>query len=261
MNIVLVPGFLGFGRLVGVSYFQGVEHALRTAIPGVRVLATTTRPFGSIASRAGLLDQQLRNAFRTGVLDPGAATHLFGHSMGGLDVRYLTHMPPDPARQIRTVVTIGTPHLGTPLASLVTGGVFGLHIGSLLPNNIPVLDELRATTGAAADLTPQALRLFNQRFRDVPAVGYVNVVGTGRIARPPTSTLFWPSHLLLHDLGEPNDGVVPYPSAAAGGHQVIEWPGDHADLIGHDLDSPPGRSSSGFNHLQAYVDLAHMVLP
>jgi len=41
---------------------------------------------------------------------------LVAHSMGGLDARHLIARL-DPDRRVKSLVTVGTPHLGTPLAS------------------------------------------------------------------------------------------------------------------------------------------------
>src|SRR4051812_1188659 len=83
--IVLAHGLFGFDRLgvgpVGIDYFPGIPAALRAA--GNRVLVPRVRPMGGIADRAAQLKAFLdREA-------PGEPIHVFGHSMGGLDSRYM----------------------------------------------------------------------------------------------------------------------------------------------------------------------------
>src|SRR4051812_29895423 len=84
--IVLVHGLFGFerlrlGPLTVFEYFRGIPALLRAG--GNRVLVPRLAAMGGIAGRA----EQLR-AF----LDretPNEPVHLIGHSLGGLDGRYL----------------------------------------------------------------------------------------------------------------------------------------------------------------------------
>src|SRR5437660_11936146 len=84
--IVLVHGLLGYDRLqVGgwtlSRYFSDIPEYLSAA--GNRILVARVHPTGSIAHRAGqlkaFLDQEV----------PHDPVHIFAHSMGGLDSRYL----------------------------------------------------------------------------------------------------------------------------------------------------------------------------
>src|SRR5436309_1516430 len=84
--IVLVHGLFGFDRLqmgpwVVANYFPGIPEALRAA--GNRVLVARVSPTEGIASRAAQLKDFLDRE------SPHEPVHLFGHSMGGLDSRYL----------------------------------------------------------------------------------------------------------------------------------------------------------------------------
>jgi pimeloyl-ACP methyl ester carboxylesterase len=77
-----------------------------------------TPPAGSIRARA----VSLRDLARS-VCGPGDAIHLVGHSSGGLDARLLaapgsTLDAADVADRVRTVITVSTPHHGTPLAGV-----------------------------------------------------------------------------------------------------------------------------------------------
>jgi len=139
-RIFLVPGFFGFARLGALTYFQGVEAALRDALDrrGVEadVVACRTQPTASIRRRAYRLSEQVRDA---GGLET-EHLHFVGHSTGGLDVRLLTTpgvrlRPGDVERRIagrtRSVITVATPHFGTPLAGFFTT-VLGRQILELL---------------------------------------------------------------------------------------------------------------------------------
>ena len=84
--IVLVHGLFGFGQLkicgrTIASYFARVPEALRAA--GNRVLIARLSPTGGVADRAVELKSFLERE------SPGEPVHLFAHSMGGLDARYM----------------------------------------------------------------------------------------------------------------------------------------------------------------------------
>ena len=99
-------GFLGFSRWGPIEYFRGVRKMLLRS--GIRPLIPELPPAGSIAMRAEALAREL---FST----DASAFALVGHSMGGLDARYLiTHLDPD--RRVKSLLTIATPHRGTPMA-------------------------------------------------------------------------------------------------------------------------------------------------
>src|ERR1700686_3846131 len=103
---VLVHGFLGFARVGPVEYFRGVERALRA--DGIVPLIPTLPPAASIAERAIVLAKQLTN-------HSAAKFVLLGHSMGGLDGRYLIANL-DPDHRVGALITVATPHRGTPVA-------------------------------------------------------------------------------------------------------------------------------------------------
>jgi hypothetical protein len=126
-QIYLVPGFFGFSQLGGFNYFQGVGKILREVLAqynfDVEIIQCRTKPTASIRHRANrLVDEVCEN----GGLDSDEI-YFVGHSTGGLDARLLctpkVRLRPDTTveRSIvdntRAVVTVATPHHGTPLAS------------------------------------------------------------------------------------------------------------------------------------------------
>jgi hypothetical protein len=68
---------------------------------------------------------------------------------------------------------------------------------------------------------------------------------------PATSPIFVLTHgYIRSEFGEENDGLVTVKSAQYGEFHQPAWAGDHADIVGHNLDIPPlGRSK--FDHLAA----------
>ena len=148
-HIYLVPGFLGFGNLGRLTYFGHVKRILgeRLVASGLepRIHIVGTPPTASLPARAARLAEAIDATARRG----GAPLHLIGHSSGGLDVRLLTApgvgLPTTLdverlAARVRTVVTVATPHHGTPLASFFAS-LRGQQLMQLLSlNTIYVLD-------------------------------------------------------------------------------------------------------------------------
>ncbi len=124
-HVLLVPGFFGFANLGDFAYFGHVRDFLAEFGPAVglrgEVRVVRTVPTASLLRRAVLLAEAIADVLRTS----GGVVSVVGHSSGGLDAR-LAVTPgvalPAPfavepvARAVRAVVTISTPHFGTPLA-------------------------------------------------------------------------------------------------------------------------------------------------
>jgi hypothetical protein len=127
VNIILVPGFFGFGRLGDISYFEGVATALSVALSRHRlhanVIEVVTPPTASIRRRAARVLEALSAASEL----PGDI-HVVGHSTGGLDARLAiaeTASLPTTARfrdrdRLRSVISIACPHYGTNLSTYFT---------------------------------------------------------------------------------------------------------------------------------------------
>jgi pimeloyl-ACP methyl ester carboxylesterase len=127
VNVLLIPGFFGFGRLGDISYFAGVaaflEAALRSRGVEARVVEVTTPPTASIRQRAA----RVLEALALVAENPGDI-HLVGHSTGGLDARLAiaqTAALPTKARfaeyeRLRSVVSISCPHYGTNVSTYFT---------------------------------------------------------------------------------------------------------------------------------------------
>ena len=106
-TLVLIHGFLGFSHWGPIEYFRGIRKMLLRA--DIHPLIPSVTTASSIAMRAEVLARKL-------FLTDAPAFALVGHSMGGLDARYLiTHLDPD--RRVKSLLTIATPHWGTPLAT------------------------------------------------------------------------------------------------------------------------------------------------
>ena len=127
VNVLLVPGFFGFGRLGDIDYFAGVRPLLESALSDrgfqARVIEVVTPPTASIRRRAAhVLEALVAVAQSTGDI------HVVGHSTGGLDARLAiaqTASLPTSARlddydRLRSVVSISCPHYGTNVSTYFT---------------------------------------------------------------------------------------------------------------------------------------------
>lgn len=125
-HVFLVPGFFGFDNLGDLAYFAHVTSALAAPlrVAGIepRLHVVKTLPTASLRQRAALLVAELHE----GAGGDDWPIHLVGHSSGGLDARLAVTpevalpgaIAAEPlARRVRTVVTVSTPHQGTPVAA------------------------------------------------------------------------------------------------------------------------------------------------
>jgi triacylglycerol lipase len=227
LPVVLAHGFLGFDEIeVGRSkalYFRGIGAHLEKM--GAQVYSPRVPPGASVASRAQRLADLIRAL-------PEPRVNIVAHSMGGLDARYAISQL-GLADRVASLVTVGTPHLGTPLAD-AGNALFG-----------PITKMLRRLFDmtAFADLTSAGMRRFNETVRNASDVMYASIVG--RSGRLRTNPLLWPSHLYLAERAGPNDGVVPTASQVHG-EVLREIEADHWAQIGW------GR---GFDANSFYEDL------
>lgn len=231
-HVFLVPGFFGFNALGAFEYWGHVRTLLaELAAKGgidLEVSVVGSHPTSSLLARAMRLAGMIRE--RAGEND---AIHLIGHSSGGLDARLM--IAPgvdigadveDVARRVRTLVTIATPHRGTPLASffrnlsgprllgsaarLLAKGLGKREIG---PEDLPpdaraqlskFLGEVGRDQALVAQLAPESMELFNATARDRIGVRYACVVarieGSRLGVRGPISAANRAIFALMHQL-------------------------------------------------------------
>jgi len=217
LPVVLVHGLFGFDELVlgqtRHAYFRGVGPRLEQAgrkVHHVRLPATA-----SVEVRAAALAAGVRTI-------PGGPVIALAHSMGGLDARWAVARL-GLARQVAALVTVGTPHRGTPVADMGAdlAARLGLHRALALAGvGLEALDDLRSARMAR----------FNETVLDVGSVAYASVVGTVHRKRR-TNPLLLPTHLWLSERTGANDGVVPAASQRWG-EVLAEIDADHWAQIG-----------------------------
>lgn len=217
LPVVLVHGLFGFDR-IGVpgarfDYFRGIARHLGGL--GCQAHAVRLPPSGSVPERARELVAAIEAL-------PHPRIDLIAHSLGGLDARYaLTHL--GLARRVRSLVTVGTPHHGTPLADLAVNGPLAW------PRKI--VGALGLPLSALEWLSTESLAKFNAQVLDVPGVRYTCVVGG--MHRPDSFVPFAlvPAHAYLRKVAGANDGLVPIASQYWG-EVLAEIEADHFAQIG-----------------------------
>lgn len=217
LPIVLVHGLFGFDRIgvpgVKLHYFRGIVKHLEAL--GCHAHAVRLPAAKSVPERAKILVDKIA------ALDH-PKVDIIAHSLGGLDARYALSKL-GLASRVRSLVTIGTPHHGTPLASFATDGALGLarKAIAIIGIKLEALDWL----------SPAALEKFNADVADAPGVRYACVVGGIREAGTPVALAIAPTHAYLRRVAGPNDGLVPI-SSQYWGETIAEIEADHWEQVG-----------------------------
>lgn len=181
------------------QYFKGIRTHLREFEP---IFHPNQDFAGPVAFRANQLKTRVNEALR----QTGAPkVHIIGHSMGGLDARYMI-VELEMADKVASLTTIGTPHLGTVLADhkINKGGNY----------LITFFDEvINFDINGAKDLTVTACEAFNQKAEDKEAKNdvfyqtYASFEDTNRMFTPLIK-----SGLFIQEHAGANDGLVPFAS-------------------------------------------------
>ncbi|PRP83995.1 hypothetical protein PROFUN_08592 [Planoprotostelium fungivorum] len=153
--------------------------------------------------------------------------HIIGHSMAGLDCRYLISQLGG-HEYVFSLTTLGTPHRGSSAADYTLrrwGEQFRV---------LNLLKLLGIKTGAWKNLTRRYLvREFNTRVKNHPDVQYYSVSGGGDKAVSKFSLMRIFYKLMLEHEG-PNDGLVSVQSAKWGQHLgIVEM--DHLEMVNWSL--------------------------
>jgi triacylglycerol lipase len=256
MNIILVHGILGFAKKFGMDYFRDLPGHFREQ--GLRVFVPELDPTEGIEFRGSQLRDQIQAAAAAGTIDSSQKTHIIAHSLGGLDSRYILS-PANPNQlqvPVRSLTTISTPHRGSPVADVVDNPMALSPFQHLPfaagPNLVePVLNALGISLNGLRNLTTSACQAFSAKYVDNPKVSYFSSAGSGRASFPAASVPFLPFHRYISaTTGQPNDAMVPVPSAQWGSFDSSTWAGDHGEMIGYNLDNL--LSLPAFGYLAKY---------
>jgi hypothetical protein len=170
-HVFLIPGFFGFVNFGRLIYFTHVREFLEDAFARERLRVEIHRvrlkPTSSLRVRAAELLAVIDETVPAGV-----PIHLIGHSTGGLDARLITtpnvtldgDLVAEPyAQRVRSVVSVATPHRGTPLAAFFSSmmGQHALRVLSLM--TITVLRRGRLPVALMAKTAASLARLVVSR--------------------------------------------------------------------------------------------------
>jgi triacylglycerol lipase len=229
------------------------------------VFVPQVNPFGTIKQRGDQLADFIHRELK------GQRVHIIAHSMGGLDARHAIKHVFDSSEPVATLISIGTPHRGSPVADAIqtNTGPLVAHI----PPFVSATLELSKNAGALHDLTTAGGHDFDAKTPDVDGVRYIQVAGNAAVG--PKKLVLFDLAAAISDLkGETNDGVVTTSSALRlpdlpGGtvnHENLDdWPGDHAAEIGWIVPSFGSLLSRALlqapPHLKRYQELVAMLKP
>lgn len=277
--IVLAHGFFGFEELGGsfLTYFYGVKEDL--AAIGETVYTPAVDPFNDSETRG----EELAEAIGAILEETGhEKVVIVGHSQGGLDARYVASTRPE---QVAAVVTIATPHFGTPTIDIVRAATDNEDLREWVDGLVrvvgrPLWDAAGEETSffAALDqLSEDGAAAFNEAHPDRAGVDYFSIGGRSdrnlalmvcaaedppgfvsdfAIDRDPIDPLLAASEAFM-DGGfgdpEPNDGLVRVTSSRWGTFLGC-IPADHFDQMGQILGDDPGFGNR-WEHLGFYRSL------
>jgi triacylglycerol lipase len=263
MNLVFASGFLVPQDFFGKQYFNGLEKRIKDEGKHEAIFPYVG-PLDSCAKRAPKLAKAIAENFPTGEV------HIIAHSMGGLDSRFMIAGNLEglstPGR-IKSLTTIATPHLGSPVADLLLNGNVPEKWRAAAAVIVNLIRLSGVETGALVDLTEDGVAKIPDprqthshiRYRSYCTVGRPAVsgfLGLGSfLGFPPkkTSGALVPTHEYIKSVtGEDNDGLVALKSAQYGDVQQPFWQCDHADAVGYNLDQPLILPPPAFDHLAAY---------
>ncbi|KAL6854089.1 alpha/beta-hydrolase [Trichoderma novae-zelandiae] len=289
--IVLAHGLLGFSELKlapllpAIEYWHGIKQAL--VANNCAVLATSVPPSGSIEERAEKLAADILAQMRAASASasqhdagkPSSSTssdggggglegkdgqapvvNIIAHSMGGLDARYMISRLRPRGIKVASLVTIATPHRGSPFADyLVESGAGPLH----LPRLYGVIRRAGLGTSAFGQLTTRYMRdEFNPRVPDEGSVRYFSY--GAMIDEPSLLGAFRVPHGVVWRAEGENDGLVSVESSRWGAYKGTLVGVSHLDLInwsnraGWAVREWMGMRRN-FNAVAFYLDVADML--
>jgi len=217
-------GIMGFPNLrmgpVQLRYYRGIDRML--AERGHPVIVTRVHPTASVATRARQLKESILR--QLDVLGRDRVV-LIGHSMGGLDARYMISRL-GMERHVSALLTVTTPHRGSPFAEWCMR-----HLGERL-GGFGIARMFGLDLEGVRDLTPRSCERFNREVIDSPAVRYFSVSASRPWHRVPAFAIH--AHRVVYEAEGENDGLVSVKSSTWGTHLGV-WPADHWHAINHRL--------------------------
>jgi triacylglycerol lipase len=243
----------GFG--IGASFRRGGhlhDEAMHLRSRGVRAFAPNVSPYDTVAVRARMWEERFAH-----ILEATRADELLlvGHSMGGLDARYLIsergwH------RTVSALVTVSTPHRGSSVAHLMLDQPPAVRsrlaemadwVGTYI-----LEDGTANVLQALTELTPAYMTdTFNPAVPDHPAVDYASFgFQAGKGTSAPIDPIFRLFNRYIYEREGENDGIVSVKSARWGTYLGTKN-ADHGRQVG--MSSGLGTSTFDANAFYASI--------
>ena len=192
-----------FDETIGddLHYFRNIRSALEAE--GFQAYETEVSFAASVGQRA----QDLRSEVQRTMAGGGhEQVNIIAHSMGGLDARHLILMDGMEGK-VASLVTIGTPHLGTSF------GDWGLTNLDLADHLIGLLKLANVDFTGFRDLTRESCRAFNQQAEAREAANpVVYITYAAAQERDQVFMPLQPSWTIIQEREGNNDGLVPVSS-------------------------------------------------
>lgn len=256
--MVMVHGWTGFENIGPLTYFYNVQTDLEAL--GYPLAIALLDPYNSVDIRgeqlAAFVEATLQN-------QRARKVNLFGHSQGGIDSRYVAS--PGGAGygdRVGALITLGTPHYGTPFTDIALGLIPGPTEQVL----VFLLNFLGAAQNQQSDVEASLYTLsetymqgeFNVLYTDDPGVQYYSWMGETCVAaigcQDAVDPLLLFSYNLIYGASGANDGLVPIDSAIWGEYLGL-IPADHIDEIGQ----IGGLTGLNYDHIEFFRDNARML--
>jgi triacylglycerol lipase len=251
--VVLAHGANGFSKLFGVvDYFYGIPETLMQG--GTTVFATKTSAINNSEIRGEQLLQQVKTI---SALSGSPKVNLFGHSQGGIDIRYVAGVAPE---YVASATAISSPEQGSKTAdrvlqelsedSIITQAAlsfFELIGGSLDVGSGISVSEIQEQDGwkSLVALSTAGASQFNAKFpaampteycgqpadTTVNGVNYYSFNGIGQITNglDPSDYLLALTSVPFN--GESNDGLVSACSSRLGHVIRDDYKMNHLDSV------------------------------
>lgn len=243
--IVLVHGSTASGANLSVGpfdlgpYWADLPEFLSSNGTVVKIAHLPTD--ASIAERAAVLKNFLETDMK------GQMVNVVGHSLGGLDARYCASILG--SNQIASITTIGTPHLGTPLAdwawSQAENKGLWYWLFRLFGYDLKHRRFLQ-------EITTHAMKRFNEKVQNRHDVRYFSVRTKARFTEGTMSGFLWLPSRWLEGQGHyltanGHDGFVPFDSQVWG-----------ADLAGAEIDHLAQMNHHEFRMTNSRIESLHI---
>lgn len=258
--VVLLHGLGGAESFGDLNYYFRVMEVLEPM--GFALHTPGVSPFSTPEERALQWEAHLEDLVAEGA---GRRFNLIAHSQAGLDARYLVSVL-DRSDLVASVVTIATPHHGTPLGDLLYGLVedevvdgYWVDLGaSSFAELFGLAGDDQSLVNAMGSMTLETVAEFNAQVPDHEDVYYASWSGLScgaldfacqsACGGEKVDPVLAATHFILWLQGIPNDGMVPVESAIWGDHQG-QICADHADQVGLFGDT----ANEAFDHLDFYL--------